>query len=448
MAERLKGSLTEKVGEIKRMQSNWMRERSQNIDGRESMGETREGGGERKGRDKSARKSAQTNDKSGSETMSWSMGNSKKKPLSTQNSTKPSTKQQTLRTRSASPARSATNSAKKSPSASSSSAASKRNGSSSRPSSARSTASEGSRPPSGRNYPSSSQPDKSARTDHKRRIPPDHSATLLVPCGHTLCEACAEDRIKCPTCRTRVTSTSLNSTLQEIISSSRPNSGACPLASHSQPLTNHRTPSDVNQNHVSTHSTNHYPDSHRTQQYTPSRYADEGQVHSRPEGGTEHLTRGFNNNDNNARTRESKDAGSEKVDVARSRRKMSPEEEARKLEDEYQSLGIRCEALESEEADVVERVEKQNQEIAKHKQQMGNISQKQQHLRDEIKSLEKRLAGLEGHRQEYKRQVEDAEDRKREELDQLAMVRTMLRDKQRDRERVKMSARKLNVSLD
>lgn len=71
---------------------------------------------------------------------------------------------------------------------------------------------------------------------------------------------------------------------------------------------------------------------------------------------------------------------------------------------------------------------------------MGNISQKQQHLREEIKGLEKRLAGLEGHRQEYKRQVEDAEDRKREELDQLAMVRTMLRDKQRNRERVSFRA--------
>lgn len=100
--------------------------------------------------------------------MSWSMGNSKKKPPSTQNSTKPSTKQQTLRTRSASPARSASNSAKKSTSSSSSSAASKRNGS--RPSSARSTTSEGSRPPSGRSHPSSSQPEKSARIDHKRRV--------------------------------------------------------------------------------------------------------------------------------------------------------------------------------------------------------------------------------------------------------------------------------------
>lgn len=171
-----------------------------------------------------------------------------------------------------------------------------------------------------------------------------------------------------------VASTSLNSTLQEIISSSRPNSGACPLASHSQPLTNHRTSSDVNQNHVSTHLSNHYPDSHRTQQNTPSRYAGEGQVHSAPEGGNQHLTRGFDSNDNNARTRESKDVGSEKVDVARSRRKMSPEEEARKLEDEYQSLGIRCEALESEEADVVERVEKQNQEIAKHKVRVLTIN--------------------------------------------------------------------------
>ncbi|XP_006814417.1 uncharacterized protein LOC102803181 [Saccoglossus kowalevskii] len=34
-------------------------------------------------------------------------------------------------------------------------------------------------------------------------VPPDHTPTLLIPCGHTLCEACAEDRIKCPTCRTK-----------------------------------------------------------------------------------------------------------------------------------------------------------------------------------------------------------------------------------------------------
>ena len=67
---------------------------------------------------------------------------------------------------------------------------------------------------------------------------------------------------------------------------------------------------------------------------------------------------------------------------------------------------------------------------------MGNIAQKQQQLREEIKVLEKKVSDLEGHRQEYRRQVEDAEDRKKEELDQLAMVRTMLRDMQRNRERV------------
>ncbi|XP_070566990.1 micronuclear linker histone polyprotein-like [Ptychodera flava] len=26
-------------------------------------------------------------------------------------------------------------------------------------------------------------------------VPPDHTPTLLIPCGHTMCEACAEDRI-------------------------------------------------------------------------------------------------------------------------------------------------------------------------------------------------------------------------------------------------------------
>ncbi|XP_041478631.1 uncharacterized protein LOC121426404 [Lytechinus variegatus] len=593
MAGRLKGSLTEKVDEIKRMQANWLRERSLNIDGMDSIDETPQGGAGRKSRD-NARKSAPTNNKTGSETMSWSTGNHKKN--SHQPPTNSSTKKNTMRTRSASPSRSSSKPSKNSISLSASST--KRHGS--RPSSAKSTTSEGSRPPSGRNVPSS-RSEKSTRTDHERRVnddraysgsrdrkkgepgmyanpnwndrgshgddgtmssrlqgdvdnydgartnvmhasehaqqtvddkclvgdaysrvdgseserrtrpkpaldpdafdrladqiasrvkaeikderqelmnrsgypqgvldepdddtgyieghhcgkckqlmvPPDHSATLLVPCGHTLCEACAEDRIKCPTCRTRVTSTSPNSTLQELISSSRPNSGARPLNT----LSNHRTP-DVNQNHVSMHSTNHNPESHRPPQYMPSRYANDGQVMDKPLGRDHSVSDaliGCDSNSSDSRMRESKNAGSEKADVARSRRKMSPEEEARKMEDEYQSLGIRCEALESEEADVLERVEKQNTDIAKHKQQMGNIAQKQQHLREEIKGLEKRLADLEGHRQEYKRQVEDAEDRKKEELDQLAMVRTMLRDMQRNRERVKMSARKLNISLD
>nr|XP_054767834.1 uncharacterized protein LOC129275082 [Lytechinus pictus] len=597
MAGRLKGSLTEKVDEIKKMQANWLRERSLNIDGMDSVDETPQGGAGRKSRDKNARKSSPTNNKSGSETMSWSTGNHKKN--SHQPPTNSSTKKNTLRTRSASPSRSSSKPSKNSISLSASTT--KRHGS--RPSSAKSTTSEGSRPPSGRNIPSS-RSEKSAGTDHERRVnedrvsldsrdrnkgepgmyanpnwndsrgshgadgtmssrlqgwvdnydgartsvihasehaqqtaddkcsvgdshaysridgseserrtkpkpaldpdafdrladqiasrvkaeikdetqelmnrsgypqsvpdepdddtgyieghhcgkckqlmvPPDHSATLLVPCGHTLCEACAEDRIKCPTCRTRVSSTSLNSTLQELISSSSPNSGARPLNRQ----TNHRTP-DVNQNHVSMHSTNHNPESRRTQQYMPSRYANEGQVMNKPVGRDHSVSEaliGCDGSSSNTTMKESKNSGSEKADVARSRRKMSPEEEARKMEDEYQSLGIRCEALESEEADVLERVEKQNVDIAKHKQQMGNIAQKQQHLREEIKGLEKRLADLEGHRQEYKRQVEDTEDRKKEELDQLAMVRTMLRDMQRNRERVKMSARKLNISLD
>ncbi|XP_071484221.1 uncharacterized protein [Diadema antillarum] len=640
MSSKLKGGLTEKVEEIKRMQANWMRERSLQIDDEESSPKVVDIAPSvaRPSRDKGTKTSSAAKKQ---DMLSWTVGsNATKKKAAAPSTNRTAKTQQSLRTRSASPVRSGTNSSKSTPSGA------HRKGNS-RPSSARSNASEGSRPPSGRNvsqgerskvkehhvdskksmkneYKSehkahhsmqndshvsslhntelsrrknrevtqeefgntfhrfSSEPDltvsqrsnalleqetnnpwegnisgrqngefeidhhdvnrsgngrtqtdqsENSRTEtdlsgerhrqvstidpdafdrladqiasrvkaemrEERRdvmnrvgytsksilldddddehagsgekieahhcskckqlmIAPDHSPTLLIPCGHTFCEACAEDRIKCPTCRTRVTSTTLNATLQDIISatSSSQRGGAHPRVTPPRAASNHDGPPRESGNRTQTLPSNHQiaAADQRTREYTPAKYADGpptgGRVQARTQGGVEHGSKG---GAGGARTEGGGDAGrlGERGRGGAAKRRISPEEEARRLEDEYQSLGIRCEALESEEADVLQRVEEHNTEIAQHKQQMSNIVQKQQQLRDEIKSLEERLAGLETHRQEYRHQVEDAEDRKREELDQLAMVRTMLRDMQRNRERVKMSARKLNLSLD
>ncbi|XP_072179586.1 uncharacterized protein [Diadema setosum] len=624
MSSKLKGGLTEKVEEIKRMQANWMRERSLQIDDEESSPKEVDIAPSvaRPSRDKGTKTSSAAKKQ---DMLSWTVGGNATKKKVTPSTNRTAKTQQSLRTRSASPVRSGTNSSKSAPSGP------HRKGNS-HPLSARSNASEGSRPPSGRNvsqgerskvkdhhvnskksmkneYRSehkthhsmqndshvsslhntelssrkkqslentfhrvSSEPDLTAsqrsdalleqetnnpwegnisgrhngefeidrhdvsqsgngriQTDQlensrtetdqsgerhrqvstmdpdafdrladqiasrvkaemreERRdvmnrvgytsksilldddddehagsgekieahhcskckqlmIAPDHSPTLLIPCGHTFCEACAEDRIKCPTCRTRVTSTTLNATLQDIISatSSSQRGGPHPRVTPPRAASNHNGPPPESDNRTQTLPSNHWVAAdQRTREYTPAKYADgrpTGEhVQSRTQGDVEHQSKG---GAGGARTEGGGDAGrlGERGRGGAARRRITPEEEARRLEDEYQSLGIRCEALESEEADVLQRVEEQNTEIAQHKQQMSNIVQKQQQLRDEIKSLEERLAGLETHRQEYRRQVEDAEDRKREELDQLAMVRTMLRDMQRNRERVRDS---------
>ena len=191
-----------------------------------------------------------------------------------------------------------------------------------------------------------------------------------------------------------VTSTSLNSTLQDVImASSRPSQGqTVTISSHTSSQAGENLP-------------HHYESTHRTHDYMPAKYADEGQFHSRSEGGDNHIreshqhTRTTDNVESRGdeapmyadeerfhsgqEGRNSHLKGAHDVERTRNvvetrksnlpKRRISPAEEARKLEEEYQSLGIRCEALESEEKDVLQRVEMQNQEITKQKVEISNL---------------------------------------------------------------------------
>lgn len=44
-----------------------------------------------------------------------------------------------------------------------------------------------------------------------------HKPMALIPCGHTLCQVCLRDCKKCPTCQSRVSSSAVNTVLQQII---------------------------------------------------------------------------------------------------------------------------------------------------------------------------------------------------------------------------------------
>ena len=48
---------------------------------------------------------------------------------------------------------------------------------------------------------------------------PLHTPTAIIPCGHTFCKTCMTDCSKCPTCQSRVSSTAVNTVLQQIIAS-------------------------------------------------------------------------------------------------------------------------------------------------------------------------------------------------------------------------------------
>ncbi|XP_071802897.1 uncharacterized protein [Asterias amurensis] len=250
-------------------------------------------------------------------------------------------------------------------------------------------------------------------------VAPDHTPIILIPCGHTLCEACAEDRIKCPTCRTRVTSTTINSTLQQVISAGAVNSQLASIKSKGE-LTSHQsyTPlnkSDLPVGSVSQNTNRLYQSEHRGVQVHSSHLRNEVDNESRTGGFVDH------------RETEVENTG---------RRKISPEEQAQKYLTEYQNLLIRCEAMEGEEEEILAAMERKNREIAKQKKQVWNISNEQDRLREESRKIEERINALDLHRREYEQQCKDLEEDKTEQSERLTLVRDMLRGLERNKEKV------------
>ena len=147
-----------------------------------------------------------------------------------------------------------------------------------------------------------------------------------------------------------VTSTTINSTLQQVISAGAVNSQLASIKSKGE-LTSHQsyTPlnkSDLPVGSVSQNTNRLYQSEHRGVQVHSSHLRNEVDYESRTGGFVDH------------RETEVENTG---------RRKISPEEQAQKYLTEYQNLLIRCEAMEGEEEEILAAMERKNREIAKQK---------------------------------------------------------------------------------
>ncbi|XP_077978926.1 uncharacterized protein LOC144434348 [Glandiceps talaboti] len=232
-------------------------------------------------------------------------------------------------------------------------------------------------------------------------IPPDHTPTLLIPCGHTFCEACAEDRIKCPTCRTKVSSVACNTTLQAIIQDffeKKPATGGL----HSG------TTSSSTQDHGQS----------QRKQYSPANYVDRGQKHRQ-------------NDEYNFQTQ----------------RTENSVELGRHYAEEYQSLMIRAEALQNEKENIHDNFEEVAHKLNKQKKQMGNIEREEQKLIDQIAELQERLETLQTHKNEYQEKLKELEDTQQEDTQRLAMIDETLKTIHNSMEKAKMLAGNFNVHI-
>ncbi|XP_072022687.1 uncharacterized protein [Amphiura filiformis] len=260
----------------------------------------------------------------------------------------------------------------------------------------------------------------------QKMIPPDYSPTVLIPCGHTFCEPCAEDRIKCPTCRTKVTSTAENSTLLQIILGSTPN--------RRKQSSNKQTSNPANYNS--------HPDSNET--YHPRNYESN-------HGAKEFLSEEENTSKWSQFDDQSNHNHSHNIKVEKNvvrKRTVDPKVRAENCVSEFESLSIRCEAMREEEQTVMEDVEKTNREIMQQQRTIGNISKQQDRIREEIQQLQDKISLLDEHRGEYERKCEELEEDKTEKISQLHMVRQMLRQLEGNKDKVRMQAQDLGVYLE
>ncbi|XP_033116036.1 uncharacterized protein LOC117116153 [Anneissia japonica] len=231
-------------------------------------------------------------------------------------------------------------------------------------------------------------------------VPPDHTPTLLVPCGHTFCEACSEDRIKCPTCRTRVTSTAVNTALQQVI---------CQVNSSRLHNTN-----PLN----STTNRQKFNDS-----YNPSRYTNRPRIALESRNSRHHVVQSAVSD-------------------------LRNDDQGQFYQDQYEGLVIRCEALRKEEGDIIHGLDELKSNYDKEKKVLGNIEKEEQRITDEMRKLEEKLHLLSNHKQEYVRRCNDLEIRKREESTRLKIVKETISNHQQNIDKVKMLAGNFNISIE
>ncbi|KAJ8025310.1 hypothetical protein HOLleu_35484 [Holothuria leucospilota] len=258
-------------------------------------------------------------------------------------------------------------------------------------------------------------------------IPPDHIPTLLIPCGHTFCEPCAEDRIKCPFCRTKVTSTAVNDSLQNIIlgSTNRLNSD-----SEKNGMSNIFSSSSINST---------IPKKEPLERiYRPSDYCDKEEDRRTKTTNEDKYSSSFISNN-------VEDFHST---FAQPKRELDLAEQFERYSEEFESLCIRCEAYECEEGEILKRIEKKSQEIDQQKKQISNITREQQKIEKEISSLQEKLSILSSHRNEFKRQCDVLEEVKKEDVEKLDSIRNTVKGLQKQREKIRFLARNMGMALD
>ncbi|XP_071812282.1 uncharacterized protein [Apostichopus japonicus] len=254
-------------------------------------------------------------------------------------------------------------------------------------------------------------------------IPPDHAPVLLVPCGHTFCEPCAEARIKCPACRTKVLSTAVNESLQEIILRTAGKAKGETLSGSRSTKAEGATQSNVSEKSRSYNPSDYSDDSSNKWENGGGRIGDQNEMVFRQDGDFRStftpLTRG--------------------TDIS---------EQLERYKEEFESLSIRCEAYEHEEEDTLIRVKKKTEEIDKQKKQICNIEREQQRIKDEITSLQEKLSVLHSHQEEFQSQCNALEEVKENEFRQLKSIRDTKKGIEKQRDKIKFLARNVGLTLD
>ncbi|XP_064648364.1 uncharacterized protein LOC135500684 [Lineus longissimus] len=107
-------------------------------------------------------------------------------------------------------------------------------------------------------------------------------------------------------------------------------------------------------------------------------------------------------------------------------------------EEEYGSLSIRCEALSCELEDSDKNVEKLVADLSQERMQCQNIEQEEERITGEITQLQESLAQLNMHKLEYKQNCHELELKHSEEVKKVALLQATLHGLRGEMEKVKM----------
>ena len=106
------------------------------------------------------------------------------------------------------------------------------------------------------------------------------------------------------------------------------------------------------------------------------------------------------------------------------------------FKEDYRSLLIRCEALETESDAISETLRNLQKDMEKEKTQITNITKEEQRLLSEIESLQQRVKDLGAHKKEYEDKCKSLEKSYSDDSRRLSMVQQNLRSLKKEAEKV------------